>query len=313
MKQFSPRIWFYFAIDCIVLIVCIVHIPSIIQRATTPFEIDERHNRPFVGNIIDRKACGGVTKGDIVMRWRGEAVTIPEALEFLSDISSIGDTVLVTYQRGGEIHESFITLIPFYSSLRFVIITFFVGVVIWGVGVYILWNGWRDLAGRVLHWMMICFASVVMVTWGAAFPNTIERVVRPYIFFGSYEVGVPLFFFFTTLYPRPKEGSRLMIALFTFIPALAMLTASLYFYLGALRLDSIAYFTRFQSVYDVFHIALFFYIGGNSQPYPFVRYSLETRRTPANEMDTMGIYCRGDPIFVSVYFAAAVVFEVSNR
>ncbi len=262
MKQFPLRIWSYFAIDCLILVVCFLHIPSLIQRATTPFQVEDRNGHPFVTNIIDRKACGTIERSDVVLRWRGEIIAVPEALEFLSDISSIGDTVLVTYQRADKIEESSVTLIPFYPSLRFVIITYFVGLVIWGVGLYILWCGWRDLAGRVLHWMMICFASVVMVTWGAAFPTIIERVVRPGIFFVSYEVGVPMFFFFTMLYPRPKSGSQVVVGAVTFIPALAMLAGSLYFYLGALHYHSIAEFTRFQLVYDVFHAALFIYIGG---------------------------------------------------
>ena len=224
MRHFPPRIWLYFAFDCLVLIVCFMHIPSLIQRATTPFQVENRNGRPFVIRVIDRKACGTLERGDIILRWRGENVAIPEALEFLSDISSIGDTVRVTYQHADTIDESSITLVPFYPSLRFVIITYFVGFGIWGVGIYVLWFGWRDLAGRVLHWMMICFASVVMVTWGAAFPTVIERIVRPCIFFFSYELGIPMFFFFTMLYPKPKFRSPLRIAAMTFIPAVAMLS-----------------------------------------------------------------------------------------
>ncbi len=262
MKQLPLRIWSYFALDCLVLAVCFLHIPSIIQRATTPFQVEDHNGHPFVINIIDPKACGGIERSDVILRWHGETVAIPEALEFLSDISSIGDTVPVTYQRADKIEERSVTLVPFYPSLRFVIITYFVGLGIWGVGMYVLWFGWRDIAGRVLHWMMICFASVVMLTWGAAFPSIIERVVRPCIFFVSYEVGIPMFFFFTMLYPKPKVGSHLVVAAVTFIPAVAMLAGSLYFYLGALHYHSIALFTRFQSVYEVFHIALFLYIGG---------------------------------------------------
>jgi len=120
-------------------VVCFLHIPSLIQRATTPFQVEDRNGRPFVINVIDRKACGTLERGDIVLRWRGESVVVPEALEFLSDISSIGDTVPVTYQHGDKIEESSVALIPFYPSLRFVIITYFVGLGIWGVGMYILW------------------------------------------------------------------------------------------------------------------------------------------------------------------------------
>ena len=262
MRQFPLRVGLYLAVDCLILVVCFLHIPSLLQRATTPFEADQHFNRVAVGHILDRAASGNIKEGDLILRWQGKDVPIPEAVEFLSDLSSINDTVLIAYQRDGKASETFVRLIPYYPSLRFLIITFFVGIVVWGAGVYILWNGWRDLSGRVLHWVMISFASVVMLTWGAVLPTLIERAVRPYLFFVSYEFGIPLFFFFATLYPHPKSGPRLMIIVFTFIPVVAMLAASFYWYYGALQFQSVADFVRFQSVYDVFHASLFFYIGG---------------------------------------------------
>ena len=262
MRQFSPRVGLYLALDCLILVVCFLHIPSLLQRATTPFETEEHLSRPAAGRILDHAAARGIKEGDLILRWQGTGVPSPEALEFLSDVSSINDTVLIAYQRDGKMSETFVRLIPYYPSLRYLIITFFVGIVMWGAGVYILWNGGRDLSGRVLHWVMISFGSVVMLTWGAVLPTLIERAIRPYLFFVSYEVGIPLFFYFTSMYPRPKPGPRLMIIAFTFIPALAMLAASFYWYHGALQFHSVADFVRFQSVYDVFHASLFFYIGG---------------------------------------------------
>ena len=262
MKQFPLRIFAYFAIDCAILAVALLHIPSLIQRATPPFEIEKKSDQPVVSRVVDSTAVGGMKKGDIVLRWKGEAIPMPEAVELLCDFSSIGDSVVVAYRRDGNIRETTIKLIPYYPSLRFIIITFFVGIVIWGTGIYILWNGWKDLAGRVLHWAIISFAADIMLTWGAVFPTFVEKVLRPYMFFGCYEVGVAFFFLFTTLYPKPKPGSRVLTAIVVFTPALSLLAASLYFYLNAVRFNSIDYFIHFQSVYDIFHVVLFVYIGG---------------------------------------------------
>jgi signal transduction histidine kinase len=262
VKRTSFRLWFYLAIDSAILVVCFLHIPSIVLRPTTPFEIEKSDGQLLVRHSVDARASGGVKEGDVVVRWREQGVANPEALEFLADLSSIGDTVRIEYRRAGTSQTSLVTLVPFYPSLRFIIITIFVGIVMWGVGIYVLWNGWRELAGRVLHWVLIFFAAVVMLTWGAVLKNGVETLLRPVIFLVSYEIGVPLFFFFTVLYPRKKAGSAAFIATITFIPATVIFAASTYFYLRALNFSSVEYFNSFQSVYDVFHAALLFYIGG---------------------------------------------------
>lgn len=262
MKRFAFRLWLYLAIDCAVLAVCLLHVPSLIHRATTPFEVEKREGQLVVRRLIDAPSSAGMKEGDVVLRWRDQNVAAPEAFEFLADLSSIGDTVRIASLRDGHPTSSLVRLIPFYPSLRFVIITIFVGMVMWGVGIYVLWNGWRELAGRILHWMMISFAAVVMLTWGAVTRNTLEMIVRPIVFLISYEIGVPLFFYFTTLYPKRKEGSIAFIGTATFLPAAVILAGSTYYLLRALSLSSAGYFNSFQSVYDVFHAALLVYVGG---------------------------------------------------
>ena len=262
MKKFSLRPWLYLAIDSVILAVCLLHIPSLVHRATLPFEVEKVAGDLLIHRTIDAKASGALQTGDIVLRWRDQGIAAPEALEFLADFASIGDTVRITYQRAGNTQSSLVRLVPFYPSLRFIIITIFVGVVMWGVGIYVLWNGWRDLAGRLLHWILIFFTAVVMSTWGAVLKNGLESVVRPVLFLASYEIGVALFFFFTVIYPRRKTGSLALVAAFTFVPAGVIFSASTYFYLHALNAASVDSFNSFQSVYDVFHAALLFYMGG---------------------------------------------------
>ena len=262
MKKFTFRIWLYFAIDCSILAVSLLHIPSLLQRATTPFGVVDGGDRLTVGQISDAALSGALCEGDKLVRFRDHFVRTPEEMEFLGDLASIGEKAPVEYQRGGETGSCFVTLGPYYPSLRFIVISLFAGIAIWGIGIYILWNGWHELVGRVLHWVMVFFAADVMLTWGAVLPNTVETVYRPVIFLFSYEVGVPVFFFFTALYPRRKHTSVLLIAAATFVPAALLCTASSYFYLKALSLSSIEHFDSFQSVYNIFHVAMILYIGG---------------------------------------------------
>lgn len=262
MSAVPLRLWSYLAVDCAILAVCLLHIPSLVHRATTPFELGVKAGRPIVERILDRHAAADVKEGDVILSWQDRELSTPEEAEFLSDLSSIGDTVVVTVTREGISRVAAVKLVPFYPSPRYVIITTFVGLAMWGLGIYVLWTGWRTLAGRVLHWVMMSFSAVVMLTWGAVSPGFIETLVRPLLFFLAYEIGVPFFFLFSVLYPKKKSGPMPLILTFIFLPAILMLASSWYFYQGALSSHSVPQFDSFQSVYDVFHASMLFYIGG---------------------------------------------------
>ena len=262
MSAVPLRLWSYLAVDSAILAVCLLHIPSLVHRATTPFELGVDKGRIVVERVVDRRASADVREGDAVIRWQGGELPRPEAAEFLCDLSSIGDSVVITFEREGILHDVLVKLVPFYPSPRYVIITTFVGLTIWGLGIYVLWAGWRTLVGRVLHWVMMSFSAVVMLTWGAVSPGFTETVARPLLFLLAYEIGVPFFFFFSVLYPLKKSGPMPLILTFIFLPAIVSLGSSWYFYQGALFARSVPQFDSFQSVYDVFHASMLFYIGG---------------------------------------------------
>ncbi|HTX20123.1 MAG TPA: ATP-binding protein [Bacteroidota bacterium] len=261
MKTLSLRFWSYLAIDCILLAVCLLHIPTIVRRSTTPFEVGRVHDRLVVTRITQTSEAGEIRQGDAVIRIGSVAVRTPEEAEFVSDRESIGDTVGIAYWRAGLVGQTPVRMVPFYPSSRFAIITLFVGLSLWCVGVYILRAGYRSLAGRVLHWMLILFASVVMLTWGKLQPTFLETVVRPVLFFISYCFSVPIFFFFSALYPDKKPGGMRYLVLLTFVPAICFTAILSTFCCTALVTRSIDTFDLFQRVYDIFHASMFFYIG----------------------------------------------------
>ncbi|MDE3058564.1 MAG: GAF domain-containing protein, partial [Bacteroidota bacterium] len=253
MRRFSIGVVLYLIIDTALLVFCFSHIPSIVSRAAAPFEVDKKDTSVVVSRIRDGTAASALHAGDILLTWNEHAVCMPEIVEFLGDISAIGDSVQISFERQHTVHNTQIILVQFYSSYRYVVIITFVGIIIWALAIYILLNGGSSLLANVLHWMMICFSVVVMITWGAISPSSWQSYVARTLFFLSYTIGPVLFLFFTMTYARPPTPRLGMKAAGIGAVALFFAAILLYFHLTALSQLSLEQYRLFQKAFDYFH------------------------------------------------------------
>ncbi len=260
MRKVTPRFAAFLTIDLLLLVVCLFHFFSVFDRPDSPIEVTASGDRVVIAAVTDSASCGMLRPGDILLRWNDLDVSIPEEIEFLADLDAIGDTVTVMFERNGESKTTFMTLIAYYPSPRFLIISFIVGIIIWGTGLFILWNAPPDLNASVLHWTMIAFGVTVLITLGPISGAWLSYATR-FLFFVAYMGVVSLFCFFTFLFPKPLLPNRLLVALLTFIPALVLVMGMSYFHLLDIESRSLVHFWEFQAFFDAFHVSLFLYLG----------------------------------------------------
>ena len=270
MRRVTPRFAAFLIADILLLIICLIHLPSVFYRPNVPFDVIKSDGYVVVAALTDTSSSGILHPGDILLKWNSLDIPLPEALEFLADLDSIGSTVSIKFERpherpglagaGGE-QSTVVTLIPYYPSPRFLIIYLIAGIIIWCTGVFILWNAPPDLNATVLHWTMIAFGVTILITLGPVADNWMSYVTR-FLFFVSYTGIVALFFFFTFLFPRPRHRNRVLAALLTFLPALILVGGMSVFHLPDIRSRSLEYFLPFQAFFDAFHVSLFVYLGG---------------------------------------------------
>ncbi len=259
----SLRVWLFLAIDVTLLAVCFFHIPYFYERAQAPFSVTRQNDRVVVNQILVPAECGSLQIGDEISAWKDHPVPIPEVIEFLADLSSVGDNVSIKYETSGNSYSTTVTLIPFDVALRFVLITFFVGIIIWSIGIFVLLSRPNDLMGGVIHWASIAMGVSVMITWGAISPTSSETYISRTVFFVSYAAAMSAFFFFTTMYPKPKPGSVPLKAIVAFGPVIAVTLIMTYYHLRAIYSSSVDDYVAFQSSFNIFHVALLAYaIGG---------------------------------------------------
>lgn len=262
MKRFTPGFVVVLLVDILLLILCLLHLPSVSQRPRAPFETGMSVDGVRITHILDQSAAGDLRAGDRVLSWDTLPIEIPEAVEFLADIRSIGKSVSVEIERNGAAHVEAITLIPFYTSPRFLIISSIVGIIIWLIGVFIHWSAQPDLTARVLQWTMMAFATAILITPGVITPVDITSFIDRILFFFSYIGVVALFFFFTLLYPKSKTSSTALAGFLTFFPAVLLAGVLSYLQVQQIRSGFLQNFYEFQVLFDVFQGMLFVYVGG---------------------------------------------------
>jgi signal transduction histidine kinase len=260
MKRLTPRTVLYLAIDVALLLACLYHISSLRERPGVPFNLVDEGGRIVVQTITDSAACPGFCTGDTLLAWENRTLRTEHDLEFLSDFRAIGERVSLQRIREGVAVNGLITLIPFFS-LRYALLVLFVGIITWGVGVFVLVVRPGDLTASVLHWSMICMAVVVMIMWGATPRGALWSYFSRGLFFVVYTGVATNFLFFTALFPRPRSGSLVRRAVIVYGPGLLLGASLIVLHWRALSSMSLAVNESFRTLYDVFHLALLLCVG----------------------------------------------------
>jgi signal transduction histidine kinase len=262
VKNLSKKILFYLFLDILLISICAWHLPSIFKRARPPFHAEQIEQNIVVERIIDTHACGGLKTRDILVSWKGCNLEFFETLEFYSNFNTIGESVFIEYKRGDTTALTSVRLIPYYLSIRYIIIIIFVGIVIFGVGIFILLNGPPEQSTRSLHWALVSLAVSVLLTTGLMQNLEFSSYIFETVFYFFYMMTVCQFFYFSLLFPKVKYESIRLIKQAIFIPSFIFISILVVFRLRAIYTFSLDDLVNFQRMFDIFHVLLFVFVGG---------------------------------------------------
>lgn len=258
MKQLRTRTLLVVIVDVALLLLCLTNIPALVHRAAAPFEVESRENRTVVSKINHLNESGGLATGDELLSWGAQPVSIHELPEYFSDFASVGDRVSVGFRRGGQDLSTIVTLVAYYDTLRFAIITGFVGIVIWCVALFILLVRPGDLTASVLHWALISLTTLVMLTQGQIDALSPISYLRRAGLLAAYAMTPGTFLYFTTLFPKPMKR-RLLNGFAILVPPVLFAIVLIILFHRAMAAGRAPDFVEFDRVYDFFHIMVFVY------------------------------------------------------
>ena len=251
-----------FAVDFILLVFCLLHIPNIQDRPTAPFEVVQEGDAVVINRLLQPAPTPQFAVGDRLLSWNELEVSFPEQIEYLADISTIGASVeIITRRDSGDFRDE-ITLVPYYPSPRFLIVSIFTGLTIFAFGLFILVNRPDDPAGKALHWSLITFGVTIMMTWGPVSLDSPEFAAARILWFFAYVGVAASFFFFTLTFPRRSTHWIVRYPFLVVVFVLGFGGVLVALHLRALDVRSREAMSLFQQFFDLFHLLLLLLIGG---------------------------------------------------
>jgi len=247
--------------DLVLLVICLSHIPSVLSRPGAPFEVISQHDTVVITRILDIGAAGELRTGDLLLSLGDVRIAFPEMVEYAIDLFQIETQVPLTVNRDGAILRLDVSLIPYYASSRFLIISLFAGLAMFCIGLFVFVSRSEDPAARALHWTLIAFGVTIMTTWGAIAAGAFQTYVSRTVWFLAYAGVATGFFFFTLTFPKSRARwlSRRPGVVVGIV--LGIGASMSYTHLLALHSGSTDDYLRFQTLFDLFHGSLFLFIG----------------------------------------------------
>jgi signal transduction histidine kinase len=250
---FRLRVLFPLLLDGALLLLCVLHIPSLRHRATTPFEAELVNGRLTVTRILDRDKAGALLPGMCIEQWEGTPIETPKDLEFIGDRETAGSVVSLRVEGSAASHTVVVQLIPCYD-LGYIIIVFFVGFVACGLGGFVLISRPEDRAAGAVHWSMVCMGVATMLAWGYVPAGSILPLVDRAVFFVAYMGVATEFFVLSTLFPVRLFGPGRTALVAVYVPAFIIVGVLEVTYFLAVLSNSLPMERVFERWYEVFQV-----------------------------------------------------------
>jgi len=261
MPPFSARTNLYIVADVVLLVVCFLNAPSVLERARLPFHILTVERSIIISSVDQSSSAGGLHVGDRILKWEQNDAVLPEMFEVFGDLYSVGKKTTIEYQRGTAIDIAIVSLIPYYDSLRFLIVTLCVGVIIWAIGIIVLIYKSQNFAATILHWGLMALAGSTMLTWGRIEPLSFFPLLARALFFACYTMTPALFFLFTLKFPHDRQTILSRNSFWILLPALVLIVEQTYYHVQAIQSASSLAFVSFQRWFNAFNLYLFLLVG----------------------------------------------------
>ena len=67
----------YLTVDILLLVLCVLHLPSLMERARAPFRAESSEHRVLIHDILDQSAAPQLRPGDQILAWNDLPIPLP--------------------------------------------------------------------------------------------------------------------------------------------------------------------------------------------------------------------------------------------
>jgi signal transduction histidine kinase len=146
----------------------------------------------------------GLAPGDTLISIGGFAVPHDHDVEFAMDEHRRGDTLIVAVRHAGR-EASVPVVAGAWYSMTLVAVNLLFGLMLWAIGVFVLWKKHDEKPARVLFYFTQCLASVTFIT-NAQFPSGTRpwNLLLPNLYYLAYAFFPALLLHFSLIFPNEK-------------------------------------------------------------------------------------------------------------
>lgn len=254
MEHRSFRTILLIAVDLALLLLCLSHLPSIVDRARSPVTLDDIGTRTVVTSVEGTQAQALIEPGDVLIAWNDIRIGRPEHAELLADRERIGATVVLAYERDGIPLTAPVQLVAFAASSRFALVYAVIGIVVFSLALFVVLKRPHDPSAIALHHALVALGALVLLTQGSIDPEDPLSYVHRAGLFTSYPLVAAFFVRWTLMFPVVRwPGRRWPHRLLMAIAFFFALTLSS-FHLAAIADGAPEPFDLFQDWYAWFHL-----------------------------------------------------------
>ncbi|MBI2430204.1 MAG: hypothetical protein HYV29_15660, partial [Ignavibacteriales bacterium] len=175
----------YLLVDAVILILCLFHIPSIMERRHFPFALSDRNGSVIITEIASSHLVPILSVGDKLVSVDGVLPRTVFELQFIADTKKKHDLILVIADHRGTEVSTPVELLPYYDSKRFVLLTFFVGIVMLMLSGMLIFSIPHEPLVHYLHNIIVALSTALMLTWGTL-DGSLLSAITTVLFFLSY-------------------------------------------------------------------------------------------------------------------------------
>lgn len=192
-------------VDAFILLVCLSHITSIAQRGRFPFTITDRAESILISDIASADLAPFLAIGDRLLSVGTVQPRNTFELQFVADTKKRGDSIVVVIERGTEKIHTTTVLLPFYDSVRFILLTFFVGIVMLVLSGLLVYSIPHEPLVHYLHNIIVALSTALMLTWGSIDGSALS-IAAVVLFFTSYILFGFIFLLFCHALWKPDSS-----------------------------------------------------------------------------------------------------------
>ncbi len=252
----SSRIFrhFYLLADAVILVLCLFHIPSIIERGRFPFALSDQNGSVIITEVTSPHLAPHLSIGDRLVSVNGVLPRTIFDLQFIADTKRKQDLIMVVADRGGTEVSTSVALLPYYDSIRFVLLTFFVGMVMLILSGMLIFSIPHEPLVHYLHNIIVTLSTALMLTWGTLDGSPLSAITTVLFFLAYILFGFIFLLFSRALWkPHAHFPSWMVAGMYGIIVLYAGWISYLYLSSSAtLSLEQFGTFSSFLFAFRLF-------------------------------------------------------------